>query len=221
MPKAEKNKTHSDQPKCCGENAGTVIQFLIWVSASFAAIFTGYLAYVAHDTERRQLRAYIVPTTITLQCPDCTNPNYAAPKPGSGRVEAVDAVSVDVKAAGITPAYNVGAFIYWKPIPMNVAYPVGGVVYDEQHSGGAVIESRVALAPGDQKTFSRQIDVDQFADAKAMHRRLIVYGNIVYDDIFENAWSVDFCWVYEPVIKTGGDSFVACPEHTRDHPRSN
>jgi hypothetical protein len=84
-------------------NAATT---LVGISISVvAAGFAAYQGWVARDTEKRQLRAYLTVESVTLRCPACVDQKWKAATGHTINTE--NAVVVNIKNDGITPANDV------------------------------------------------------------------------------------------------------------------
>ena len=172
---------------------------------------------VAQDTEKRQLRAYLGIMSIQLQCPDCDSISYRERQIGKGIAETKDIIIFDVKASGVTPAYNVHLYANWQPIPSVVPYVVN-IPFPEFPSTVSIVESRPTILPNEHAPFFVAINIEIFQNARLGKIHLRVYGHVDYDDVFGAGWQAEFCYVYQPSIG-GGDMFTTCPEHNGDHAR--
>jgi hypothetical protein len=196
--------------------------FANWLKGNVAVVVAAlacaasWLTYMANDAgSRRALRAYLVPTDVSLECPDCENSNYAAPTPRTGFYVESNVLCVEASIVGQTPAHGVHAQIHWQVIPSDVLYPQG-LRYRYDMSPARVIESQISTLPGRKVTFKRGVDVPLFALAKAQKVRLIVYGTFFYEDVFGDDWASDYCYVYEPRGTIARDQFTWCPEHNSE-----
>ncbi len=183
---------------------------LMAVIAVFATIWQGWLAL---DTERRSLRAYLGVLPPTLQCPDCANALYQ--DPSSGPVLTPNLLTFVVKVVGQTPAYDVHVrHVDWEPITYIAPYQFGNKFVAHPNFAN-VIESRTTILPSDTAPFRVAIQVAYFRPAKFEGGRLLVYGGFDYQDIFGKTWTKEFCFIYKGA--GAQDTFTTCPEHNGDH----
>jgi hypothetical protein len=183
--------------------------------AALALIGTFAQAYILRDTERRSLRAYVAEVGIRLQCPSCGDANYREPTFGDTVVSS-DLIVLTVKAAGQTPAYEVGLrHLDWQPYSKDMLYPSDDMPFETHQSLAKVIESRFTTMPGEPQDFLVAVRVSDFKAAREGKYHLRIYGNIDYKDVFGTPWTSEFCFVYQ--YANGADNFVRCPQHHADY----
>jgi hypothetical protein len=196
--------------------AAAVVAILAYSEAWRQANAAWEQVRISRETEYKQLRAFIAPLTIKLQCPDCDNLNYKEPSHGTIAITA-NLIDLTVKAVGQTPAYHVRLHhLDWQVFPKTILYPneMGFVSY---RNVANVIEGNHTILPGDTREFLTGIRVKDFRRARNGEFNLRIYGNVDYDDIFGFGWTAEFCYV--SAFANGTDSFVACPDHQSDYAR--
>jgi hypothetical protein len=181
MPETAKNNCSADQPKKCGVDWSLIIQFLIWLSATAAAGFTGYLAYIANDTEQRQLRAYVY-----------ASPYRAFHIDNLGGVVQVYTV---IGSNGSTFAKKVERWVGISLLP--------GPVPEKFEDLGSLKreEGVLVLAPGAKSIVVqnfRKITEEELAKIMTANGelRIYVFGKITYEDAFGTPHQTTFCHAY-------------------------
>jgi hypothetical protein len=148
------------------------------VAAVCAAIFTGWQAWTAKDTENRQLRAYLFIDHGPL--------SEVAP----GKFKA----DLGIRAAGVTPAYK---------LKLAATFEIGHYLLNEKLSdrvGGNTQDFDYAVVYGDKATISQPISMQFVPEAVKLlegdAQRLYLHGNIRYSDIFGDEHQYDFCFCF-------------------------
>ncbi|MGA2871365.1 MAG: hypothetical protein ABSF34_19660 [Verrucomicrobiota bacterium] len=179
-----KNGKSSTNDKHWIDYVTAVFAFIAAVAAGAAAVFTGGQAWIAKDTENRQLRAYIglIPPPDNQIVSNFTPPAKAV-------------VRLTPHNFGQTPAYRAinwtGMGVAPHPLPKNFPYqtqksPIGPNPITI-HPGnfdiaGVVLPATEPLA---------QWDFDRIGDGK--NWRLYAWGTITYDDAFGKSHFTNFC----------------------------
>ena len=176
----------------------TTENILSWKKIGFgvavlAVIATAWQAYVANDSEKRSLRAY-----MGLHAPADGQivSNFAPPARAS--------FHLIPKNHGQTPAYfatqEIGSGVYSYPLPKTFAYPIEEV---------ATLPNRLTIFPGDldsagiNSTWNRPLTADEFASIKdASTNRLYTWGTIKYKDAFGYWHYTNFCWSFCDITST-------------------
>jgi hypothetical protein len=211
-------KGEENKPPKKHERRIELLAFLAAIGGIGAAIFSGWQAWVAGDNEKRQLRAYLAVTSIGLTCPSCGNSEYKAPAQG-GVGTTQDALHLVVKAASVTPAYDVHVdHLDWQYFPKNMLHPVNPT-FTKYPNVANVAESRNTILPGDTKPFQTVVRVADFDAAINGKFNLLIYGTINYVDIFDRPWGADFCYIFYGNGTIYNSTFAACPYHNGDRSR--
>lgn len=150
------------------------------VAALAAAIFTGSQAWIAKDTENRQLRAYLFIDHSPL----------SEVTPGKFRAD------LAIRAAGVTPAYK---------IRLAATFEIGPYLLNEtklpDRVGGNTQDFDYAVVYGD-KSINQPILMQFVPEAVKLlegdAQRLYLHGSIRYYDIFDAEHQYDFCFVFHP-----------------------
>jgi hypothetical protein len=188
--------------------------FTVYGVFLYAAIAAWQL-WAYHSTSVRQLRAYVNPVTVVLQCPSCGLAKYKPPtiKPG---LVVQDVVQTTFQNGGQTPAYNLTAHGNWQSInygfslPKDFPYPD----YNTFDKGNLVIfTARESLNPNKDTTLVFPVVVQDILDARTHKRTLYFYGHADYQDIFHKWRQSPFCYLFSPDAPAPSTGFAACPEH--------
>jgi hypothetical protein len=182
------NDPGPDKPKkCCFGWAKKLswaekIQFLIWISASAAAAFTLYLAIIAKETEKTQLRAYV------------------SAKPSQKGItnfgSSMDAeLELGIQNSGQTPAIDLTNLSILFPRP----YPLPENIDLTIPAPSGKPPDGITLHPRDVEygsTLTRKVEPLQYAAIKAGVGRLYAFGTIYYNDVFGTAHWTHFCYSF-------------------------
>jgi hypothetical protein len=166
------------------------------------AIFTGWYAFTASDTETRQLRAYIIVNNARFSRNPAGGLKYGLIA-ANGAKELL--IYYDVINEGNTPAYDVLRVIgirepfFSKKLELN--YTDGTAAYISKTQTFGPIRTAGFLP--DQ--------IDKIISGKAP---LIFAGKITYRDIFDNTWPTNFCFIY--VARPVEPSFDYCPRWSKN-----
>ncbi|MCK1620793.1 hypothetical protein IVA96_30325 [Bradyrhizobium sp. 159] len=150
------------------------------VAALAAAIFTGWQAWIAKDTENRQLRAYLFIDHSSL----------SEIAPGKFTTD------LAIRAAGVTPAYK---------LKLAATFEIGPYLLNEtklsDQVGGNTQTFDYAVAYG-TKEINQQVSMQFVPEAVKLlqgdAQRLYLHGNIRYSDMFGAEHQYDFCFVFHP-----------------------
>ena len=166
---------------------------------------------VAKETEKRQLRAYIIVSDTAVICPDCGD-TARAPSALPG---VTNFVVFRMENNGQTPAYNVSPVINWWSIkqatkgaklPSDFSFEDHKQSADESHGVSYIGRDNhrdTYRAIGDK-------DISLFKDAVAQQSVIFLYGHIDYCDIFNLPHSTVFCFRYVP---NSGTLHLSCDRH--------
>ena len=191
-----------------GEGALAIATFLlVWATWS--------LVRDAKHNAWRQLRAYVGPDHIDLECPNLTVADYVPVPPSPGQI-ITDFILISVKNFGATPASEVKTWTNWVAVtPFGGQLPADWPFADHQSTSTnlTTIEKRT-LFPA--QTFVSKIgvhDLTTFRQAVALTSSVYLYGHIDYRDVFGRDQVTEFCFVYNPW--RGRDQFTAIDRHNR------
>jgi hypothetical protein len=171
--------------------------FLAALGGITAAVFTGWQAWVAQDTEKRQLRSYvgISPGDVTLQ-------------EGTPAV-----VVINFKNFGQTPAYSVTLHGRAEQLP----YPLPTSFVFPDYSPQSILAEQLTVYPQSQysangETPSPMSSEQILAVREGKTTRIYAFGTVFYKDIFGDTHSTDFC--YNVIFKEGYENGAEfCPRH--------
>jgi hypothetical protein len=156
------------------------------IFSALAFIAVCYQGWVSRDTEKRQLRAYIVAPS-GLNADKATYIRVDPPRPN----EPIN-VWVDMVNEGQTPAFKLRQAIVVKimqfPLPIGYTYPVD-VAYDLGTVGVRDIVSGSKHA-GNTVSEAEMLSLTRGASA------LYIYGFAIYNDIFGDQHTTNFCVYY-------------------------
>ncbi len=138
---------------------------------------TGYQAFIARDTARRQLRAYV----------GVEDPSFGEKFPSF--------VNIPVENGGQTPAYGLNAHLNRKWVPAGQGIPKG---FDYPDLGaGTGISSVAYLNPGQRRIFTFPIENTELESAQKGEIDLFIYGHVDYVDIYKAQRSSVFSYQYK------------------------
>ncbi|MGC2414761.1 MAG: hypothetical protein WA459_18955 [Stellaceae bacterium] len=196
------------------EYAAVALASLAFLASSFAAGFSGWQAWIARDTEQRELRAYLELTDIEVVCPDCTTVGPVSPTRYPGR----NFIHIRFENAGQTPARAIRFKTNWWVIPSKDAplpkifefpdYSPSGVV----PAGATNIVSTSELARDKHREGNGPIDHDiaRFRAATNATSTIYLYGHLDYCDVFGKPRETGFCFLYVPKI---GEKLPICDQY--------
>jgi hypothetical protein len=174
-----------------------VVLVFTFLAALAAAVFAARLAWIAKDTEERQLRAYLYVEHGSF-----------------GPVSAGTPIGpiISIRAAGVTPAYklHLAATIEIGEFPL----PDASKLSDPFDRGGeGVTRASYPILYGNDGSISEPIRVKFSQRAtdllKVDHHRLYVFGAVKYLDIFSMERRYDFCFSFnadpDSPIKSAGE----------------
>jgi hypothetical protein len=149
------------------------------------AIFTGWYAVTARDTEERELRAYIGIVVVDFTGPNTfVPPNYPS-------------VHFNVRNYGSTPAHSVtheGAIKSCAyPLPKNFDFAIPAV---------ATSPEPITVFPGTpdnlgiEATSDRALTPAEFAEIGIGNNRVCFFGTVHYWDVFGFKWYSNYCYSF-------------------------
>ena len=157
---------------------------------------------VAKDTEKRQLRAYIVITDFSVVCPDCGDDTGGPPWPFRNTVR------YKVENSGQTPAYHVRNTSYW--ITVDEVGPYAVIADDFAYEDVNLVEDKfygeIDVGRDKNRDSGGEIKAEAipiFKSAVNKEKSLFIYGHVDYCDIFNEPHSTAFCYRYMPNSDNG------------------
>jgi hypothetical protein len=182
-----------------------VFAFIAAIGAILAAIFSGWQAWIASDTERRQLRAYVSFST--------TNPI----KMTSSEVTMV------IDNFGETPAKDVQIWSSWEFVPFGQDLPADFQFLVKPPCGGTAVDQK--MLPGPITIFPKNsystygfhcpFDLVDLTRAERNEVSAFTYGFISYFDVFDEKHRTNFCYLWYPAIKKA----LFCNRHNEVDPK--
>jgi hypothetical protein len=179
------------------------------LASTAAAVFSGRQAWIASDTEERQLRAYLEVTDIEVVCPDCTTTAPVSPTTFSGR----NFVHIRFENSGQTPAQAIRQKVNWwvipsknAPLPSSLDFPD----YSPPNGSGLVSTSELARDKHRDGMASIDDDIDRFRAATTGTTTIYLYGHIDYCDVFGKPRATAFCFLYVPNV---GEKLPICDRY--------
>ena len=167
--------------------------------AVLALVATAGQYWIASDTEKRSLRAYVGVNSILPQL-------KTAPK----------GINVFVQNGGQTPAYHVTVHLSGEPVPIGGKLPAGFGYADKGDRDLA--RSSLAILSGGSGSkeipFTIPFDHDEvFSKVESHANEGYFYGHVDYDDIFDGHWLTEICYRYtfEGTPRTVGISCLCAP----------
>jgi hypothetical protein len=161
----------------------TPLEIGIGAIALAAAIATGVQAYIANDTEKRSLRAYVFAEKLTVTL-------------DGNNIRAI----MDLKNGGQTPAYNVTAstqlYVDSADKPFNPKAPLSESVLSRGILGPGAILNPGASGPIPSPTA-------YIPALKNGTLAIYYYGQVEYTDAFSRTWILDFRTRNSPFNGTG------------------
>ena len=184
-PETDSERTEANQKdKHWLDYAIGIFAFIAAIGGVFAAVFSGWQAWVTGDAEVRQLRAYV----------HMVNGDMVVNGDAKGPINF--SIRPHVKVYGQTPA---GALtLEWEssigPWPMTDSFPF--VNYFQQK-----MDTTTSMAPGEERpaaeVMSKTVTPENIALINAGAHRLYIYGTIFYVDVFRKARYTNFCWWWD------------------------
>lgn len=194
---AEKTKT----------NWTELFAFVAAIGGVLAAIFSGYQGWVARDSEKRQLRAYVSFST--------TNPLKMS---GSE-------LTVIIDNFGQTPAKNVHIWSSWQFVPFGDDLPADFQFLVKSPCGGtppkqSMLPGPVTIYPKNPYpafSFHCPFDLLDIQRAERNEANAFIYGFISYFDIFDEEHRTNFCYLWYPAIQKA----LLCNRHNETDPKEH
>jgi hypothetical protein len=185
---------------------GTLVALcLTLIAAGIAAYEACRLVGVTEESERNQLRAYVDISDLTVVCPDCGKINFEPRYPPTAGQIFQDAVRINVRNGGETPARVLHVQINWQPEPKGNRLPddFGWPNYfSNRIDNGGTIESRFTL--GKDQSYSSESPIVTKTDFRIISSgankvsSVYFYGFVAYCDIFKRAHRKLFCYYWQP-----------------------
>ncbi len=207
----EQERDLRDQTRLKWEKRAVIVVLAYTTVAFFQLIFYRL-------NSMRQLRAYINPIDVQLQCPDCDIPNYKGPEVIAG-LTIKDAVRITFQNGGQTPAYNLMGHANWVELPFGCRLPKGFTYPDVETANNAkteVLLTSVPVNPAKNYTIPFVVNVNLIQRGRDRKVTLFLYGHADYQDIFHKSRHTPFCYMYlpdAPKPEAPFGAFAACPEH--------
>lgn len=150
----------------------------------------------ARDTAKKQLRAYLGVSGITIE--------ISNPESPTSHADGIfwDFTRLAIRNAGQTPARNVKVHVNWVWGNFSAVIPAGFGYPDYNDPGGEAaggIESVAIVMPGD--TYETLIGIGDNSPMKRAWKReykMYFYGRVLYEDIYGESHRTTFCYAYEP-----------------------
>jgi hypothetical protein len=163
-----------------------VFVVLTALATGFAACYTRRQWLTMDDTEKRQLRAYVIVSSARFAKDESGNIKYGVVS-ASGAKELM--IYYDVSNEGTTPAYDVHRVI-------GISEPFVHKTLEFNYTDGtaAYLSKKQTFGPV-RTTGLFQNQIDEIMSGKAP---LVFAGQITYRDIFDNTWPTNFCFKYAP-----------------------
>jgi hypothetical protein len=173
--------------------------------AIVAACYTRQQWITADDTEKRQLRAYIVVTAARFG-KDETMGKFKRGICNGDSCELL--IYYDVSNEGITPAYDLEKLV-------DVQFPYTGTLEFRYTDGtAAYLAKQHTFGPVRTRGFSDE-EINAIASGNP---QFAFAGQITYRDIFGNQWPTNFCFVYAARPIEAGFDF--CPRRDKTDQRN-
>ena len=151
------------------------------IAALFAAGFTFWQAWIAKDTEKRQLRAY-----LSISVPLNALDNF-----GEGKTAHVKGI---IENMGQTPAYKTtwmaGINVAENTPKIQFAYNDCNMIMSQVDVAEWLVAKQPAFPDKDRTVPFSKKEVDSIESGKAA---IYFNGRVCYRDIFEEEQSIDFC----------------------------
>jgi hypothetical protein len=180
---------------------------LALIAAIAATLLGSYQGWVARDTEKRQLRAYMVLTDLGVFCPDCGDKSLVTDILPNIK----NSMRTRLENNGQTPAREVNGITNWWSIQGNGASLPADFAFPDHARTGFVSNSEI----GKDKHKDSAEEFDQsaiatFKDAVDGRITLFIYGHVDYCDIFREPHSAAYCFVY---VQNGGLHLPLCDRY--------
>ena len=191
--------TESDQKKTVGRRVSwtEIFALVAAIAGSFAALFTGWQASTASDTEERQLRPYM---SISIK------ESEANVTQDGGTV----GIQPHMKVFGSTPAGGVGPM--WE---LQVAeYPMNNDHF-LYRCVKLPMTTTAVLAPGEPETMEKktiELSKDDVSAIRSGTKIIYIDGSVVYYDSFSKVRWSNFCFTTD-FNELKENSFDVCPFH--------
>jgi hypothetical protein len=191
------------------EYAAVAFAGAAFLASTAAAVVSGRQAWIASDTEERQLRAYLEVTDLEVVCPDCSTTGSATSIPFPGR----NFVHIRFENSGQTPARRIRQKVNWWVIPSkNATLPSTLEFPDYSPTNGSGLVSTSELARDKHRDGMTPIDndIDRFHAATTGTSTIYLYGHFEYCDVFGKPRATAFCFLYVPHL---GEKLPICDRY--------
>jgi hypothetical protein len=175
-PRTQVDNSGSGEPKHWIEYAILLFVVVSAIATGTAAYYARQQWFTATDTEQRQLRAYVFPTSA-----NAINVNSSQPAEGN----------IGLKNSGQTPAYRLSA----RTVISVREFPLQSPLPDPQSSYATSV-----LGPGAGYTLSahnrRPLTSSEIQAIQGGTKAIYVYGDVTYTDAFGSCWVSKFRLFY-------------------------
>jgi hypothetical protein len=155
---------------------------------------------------------------MAVYCPDCGDAAIAPPPLHFIK----NAIRTKLENAGQTPAYNVGLVTNWQPVMRENSRLQNEFVFNDHPSSKDDFNSISDIGRGKPKESVGPIadkDISTFKAAIDKKITLFLFGHVDYCDIFNEAHSTAFCFIYVPNV---GSNLPLCDRFNGEiKPRSD
>jgi hypothetical protein len=162
------------EPRDWYDKATVIAAIIAAICTGAAASFTGYQAWIAKDTAKRQLRAYIsVPEAYVKYARNGARPDGW----------------IAISNAGQTPAYQVQLDSETRILDYPLITSFTFLTNHHYEIGNLGPQSKLSPSQiGDE-----DLPADEFAELKNGQRRIFLYGTITYKDVFKKQHYTNYC----------------------------
>ena len=164
----------------------------IAVISLLLAIVSGYQAYIARDTARRQLRAYV--GIVSVRLIRLTDPEVLVVPMDDG-LKRMPSFNFVVKNCGQTPAFDLSMQAYFEIIPGSNKPLPDDFVFSDRAPGGRWHESKITLWPGQETPFREAVDELVLQRIINGEMTLYLYGWVTYIDSFKKTQVSRCCYL--------------------------
>lgn len=209
QPKAATQQTNQNDKHWLDYAIG-IFAFVAAIGGGFAAAFSGWQAWIAGDSEVRQLRAYMGVSVADIECCD----------PSAKRPEAVgpgeilkDVIVYEMKNYGNTPAKRITGHFNLFKTQFPFLLPTDFNFKDLQPAIKSQVEVEYVASPQQSIPFRIPL-ADQSYITMARDKKIFLwlYGHIDYFDAFNIERHTLYCFLYLP-WESGTHRFPPCQKH--------
>jgi hypothetical protein len=171
-------------------------------AASEQAVYTERAVKISEETAMRQLRAYVGVDDVSFECPSESIQHYEPMDIDKKQPIYTDYTAITIKNFGSTPAKEVRVRSAILQTNYLGAIDDSNVIEDiltKTHQRGRETVPTLYLNIG-QPNINKEVIPDIRFISRARNKEITIYlaGRIYYRDIFDQAWSTMFCYVWEP-----------------------